>query len=232
MRALVTGAAGGIGSAIAAALEASGHTVLRHDVRAGDRIDVTGDLLDAQHLRDLAALGHIEGVDAVVVAHGVAAALRLALVDREYVDRAMGINTLSFLNLYDVFEEMLTERGGVFTAISSQAGLYGEADNGVYCASKFAIVGWAEGLRDVGRGPRIRILCPGATETPLLRAAFEGMAQSQGVPYEDILRTRGAKIPAGRLGKVSDIAAAAVWLSEITAPHMMIAPVTGGEVLV
>ena len=231
MRALVTGAAGGIGSAIANALQAHGHTVIRHDMRSGEGVDIVGNLQDAQHLAELADMGTAEGIDAVMVAHGIAAARRLASVDFEYLERAMAINTLSFLDLYDAFEDILVERDGVFTAISSQAGLYGEADNGAYCASKFAMVGWAEGITAAQRSARIRILCPGATETPLLRAAFEGMATSQGVPYETILQQRSAKIPAGRLGRVADIAAAAVWLSEIDAPRVMIAPVTGGEVL-
>lgn len=234
MKAIVTGAAGGIGSAMAAALRTAGHEVIGHDVRSDEAglVEIHGDLLDAAHRAELLALARERGVDAVVLAHGIAAAASLADTSREFSDRAMNINTLSMLDVFDDFRELLVERDGVFVAISSQAGLVGEAANGPYCASKFAVVGWAEGLERSGAPvPRIRILCPGATETPLLRRAFEGMAQSQGVQYEDILGMREARIPAGRLGRVTDLGAASVWLAELRNPAVLIAPVTGGEVL-
>lgn len=234
MKAIVTGAAGGIGSAIAAALRAAGHEVIGHDVRPGEagEVELVGDLLDPAHRGQLLAVAEERGVDALVLAHGIAAAVSLAQTTREFSDRAMKVNTLSMLDVFDDFRALLTERGGVFVAISSQAGLVGEAANGPYCASKFAVVGWAEGLRDSGSTiPRVRILCPGATVTPLLRRAFEGMAESQGVTYEDILAMRESRIPAGRLGRVSDLGAATVWLAELSNPDVLIAPVTGGEVL-
>lgn len=234
MRAIVTGAAGGIGSAMAVALRAAGHEVIGHDMRPDDTglVEIHGDLLDTDHRAELLALAEERGVDALVLAHGIAAAVSLADTTREFSDRAMNINTLSMLDVFDDFRELLVSRDGVFVAISSQAGLVGEAANGPYCASKFAVVGWAEGLEESGLAlPRIRILCPGATQTPLLRRAFEGMAESQGVTYEDILAMRAARIPAGRLGRTSDLGAASVWLAELRNPPVLIAPVTGGEVL-
>jgi NAD(P)-dependent dehydrogenase (short-subunit alcohol dehydrogenase family) len=234
MKAIVTGAAGGIGSAMAAALREAGHEVIGHDVRADPAglVEIHGDLLDPAHREEVLALAREREVDALVLAHGIAAAASLADTTREFSDRAMDINTLSMLDAFDDFRALLSERDGVFVAISSQAGLVGEAANGPYCASKFAVVGWAEGLQDAGVAiPRVRILCPGATQTPLLQRAFEGMAQSQGVSYDDILQMRAARIPAGRLGRVTDLGAAAVWLAELRTPGVMIAPVTGGEVL-
>lgn len=234
MKAIVTGAAGGIGSAIARALEAAGHGVIRHDVVAPDGagVDEVGDLLDTAHRAHLVERARDEGVDALVLAHGIAAAESLADTSRDLSDRAMRINTLSMLDAFDDFRELLHERDGVFVAISSQAGLVGEGANGPYCASKFAVVGWAKAIAQTDAAlPRIRILCPGATETPLLRRAFEGMAAAQGVTYEDVLARRGAAIPAGRLGRTSDLGAAARWLAELPAPGLLIAPVTGGEVL-
>ena len=232
MIALVTGAAGGIGSAIVAALEQGGHTVFRHDVREGSApLDLVGDLLDAAHVGELVRFVEENGVDCVFLAHGIAAATSLATTSREFFARAMQVNTLSMINVYDALEEVLTRRDGVFGAISSQAGLLGEANNGAYCASKFAVVGWAEELRRVGSGPRIRVLCPGPIDTPLLEQAFQGMADSQGVTLQDIVDQRVSGIPAGRLGRTTDLGAAAAWLCELQAPRVLIAPVTGGEVL-
>ncbi|MFB2582312.1 SDR family NAD(P)-dependent oxidoreductase [Herbiconiux sp. P15] len=233
MRALVTGAAGGIGSATVTALRSAGHTVWTQDLRAGSagHVDLEGDLNDAAHLAAIAAFVRENGIDTVVAAHGIAAGRALEEVDRAYSDRVMNINTLSFLRLHDAVREDLEIRSGCYVAISSQAGLVGEAANGAYCASKFALVGWARGMRTAGTGVRIRILCPGATETPLLQRAFEGMAEGRGITVEELLAERSAQIPAGRLGRTTDLGAAAAWLAALPAPRVLIAPVTGGEVL-
>jgi NAD(P)-dependent dehydrogenase (short-subunit alcohol dehydrogenase family) len=234
MTALVTGAAGGIGSAIATELEAAGHRVIRHDLRADgpDRpMDVFGDLAEADVLTTIVERVRAEHVDIVVAAHGVAGAEALATIDPAKAMFIMRVNTISVLRLYDAVAPALAPTGA-FVAVASQAGLVGEANNGVYCASKFALVGWARGLDlQDGERPRIRILCPGATDTPLLRDAFQGMADSAGVGYEQILGGRLDKIPVGRLGRTQDLAAAARWLAELPAPRMFLAAVTGGEVL-
>jgi NAD(P)-dependent dehydrogenase (short-subunit alcohol dehydrogenase family) len=234
MTALVTGAAGGIGSAIAAELEAAGHRVIRHDLRAtgpDGSMDVSGDLAEAAVLTTVIERVRTERVDVVIAAHGVAGAEALATIDRAKALFIMRANTVSVLRLYDAVAPALTA-SGAFVAVASQAGLVGEANNGVYCASKFALVGWARGLDlQGGDRPRLRILCPGATDTPLLRDAFQGMADSAGVGYDDILDSRLSKIPVGRLGRTRDLAAAVRWLAELPAPRTFLAAVTGGEVL-
>jgi NAD(P)-dependent dehydrogenase (short-subunit alcohol dehydrogenase family) len=234
MTALVTGAAGGIGSAIAAELEAAGHQVIRHDLRPDgpDRpMDVFGDLAEVDVLATIVERVSAEHVDIVVAAHGVAGAEALATIDPAKAMFIMRVNTISVLRLYDAVATALGPTGA-FVVVVSQAGLVGEANNGVYCASKFALVGWARGLAGQdGERPRLRLLCPGATDTPLLRDAFQGMADSAGVSYEHILGGRLDKIPVGRLGRTQDLAAATRWLAELPAPRTFLAAVTGGEVL-
>lgn len=236
MTALVTGAAGGIGSAMAEALEAAGHRVLRHDLRlsrTGGAMDLLGDLNDPAVCADVRALADAERIDLVVAAHGIAGAEALATIAPSTTEHIMGANTLSVFRLYDAVAPGLARRDGTFIAVASQAGLVGEANNGVYCASKFALIGWLRGIdrtRTVA-DPRIRMICPGATDTPLLQQAFQGMADSAGVSYEEILDGRQRQIPAGRLGRTTDLAAATVWLAALRAPRSMVAAVTGGEVL-
>ena len=236
MKALVTGASGGIGSAVAEAFENGGHGVLRQDLRApADRSDgfVVGNLTDEGVLAELTRRVEDEQVDCVVAAHGVAGAVDLRSIPEEQTRFVMTANTISVLRLYDAVAPALRERSGAFVLIASQAGLVGEANNGVYCASKFALVGWARARAraDAGAAPRLRVLCPGATETPLLVEAFRGMADSAGTTYEDVLGSREAAIPAGRLGRPVDLGAAAVWLAGLTTPSCIVAAVTGGEVL-
>lgn len=236
MKALVTGASGGIGSAVAEAFEDGGHGVLRQDLRSpagGSDGFVVGNLTDEGVLAELTRRVEEEQVDAVVAAHGVAGAVDLRSISAEQTRFVMRANTISVLRLYDAVAPALRERSGVFVMIASQAGLVGEANNGVYCASKFALVGWAraQARADAGAAPRLRVLCPGATETPLLVEAFRGMADSAGRTYEDILGSREAAIPAGRLGRPVELGAAAVWLAGLTTGSCIVAAVTGGEVL-
>lgn len=233
MNILVTGALGGIGSAIVRAARHAGHTVYLQDLRPSPDtpVDIEGDLNNHAVLDALRQFCQNNGVDSVVAAHGIAAAGGLEEFDEAGTTRVMRINTLSVFRVYDAVKDLLTDRDGSFVAVSSQAGIQGEANNGIYCASKFAILGWAKGLTAARPGPRLRVLCPGATETPLLVTVFEGMAASEGVRYEDILARRSAQIPAGRLGRPDDLGAATLWLLETPAPRHLVAAVTGGEVL-
>ena len=227
MKVLITGAAGGIGSAAAAAFERAGHSVLRHDLRADPSTDIAGDLLDPAVLASVAELTKKEDVGAIVAAHGVPGSGELHTMSAEAIMRIMSANTSSVIGLYEELAHQL-QPGSVFVAVSSQAGLVGEAGNAVYCASKFALIGWARGLAATLEAPRMRVLCPGMTETPLLVAGLEGMAEAQGRSYDDFLQLRLSAVPLGRLGRASEIGRAAVWLSELQTPACVVAAITGG----
>jgi short-subunit dehydrogenase len=71
---------------------------------------------------------------------------------------------------------MLERRDGAIVNVSSIAGLMGYARMGGYCATKFAIVGFTESLRDevIGRGVRVSLICPGTTETNFFEKAERG----------------------------------------------------------
>lgn len=232
MNVLVTGALGGIGRAIVDAFENSGFTVFTQDIRdsAETPVDVVGDLLDPSVLGQLRELAVEKHVRHVVAAHGIASSAPVNATSLDVLSRTMRINTLSFIHLYEALNDVLIDGGGNFVAISSQAGLVGEANNGPYCSSKFALVGWAQGRSNTKDTP-IRILCPGATETPLLMDALQGMADAEGISLDELIRRRNANTAAGRLGKTSEIGQSAHWLSQLSTRKLVVAAVTGGEVL-
>lgn len=229
MTVLVTGAAGGIGSAIADSFKAM-TSVVQQDARAADGVSIVGDLLDNTTLDSITALSE-EGLDVVVAAHGIAGAGAISTITPDTVKHIVDVNTSSVLALYARVRQDLAARRGSFIVVSSQAGLVGEAGNAVYSASKFALVGWARAISRQPEAPRIRVVCPGMIETPLLVKAFEGNALDLGVTYEDVLNKRYKNVPLGRLGRPSEIARAVIWLSELQTTACVVAPITGGEIL-
>jgi len=75
-----------------------------------------------------------------------------------------------------VLPQMLARRAGTIVNVSSIAGIMGYARMGGYCATKFAIIGFSEALRDevLGRGVRIALVCPGTVETEFFEKAERG----------------------------------------------------------
>ena len=75
-----------------------------------------------------------------------------------------------------VLPQMLERRSGTIVNIASIAGLMGYARMGGYCATKFAMIGFSEALRDevIGRGPRVAMICPCTTDTAFFEKAERG----------------------------------------------------------
>jgi short-subunit dehydrogenase len=71
---------------------------------------------------------------------------------------------------------MLERRSGSIVFVASIAGLMGYSGMGGYCATKFALIGFAEALRDevIGRGVQVALVCPGTTETDFFVTAERG----------------------------------------------------------
>jgi uncharacterized protein len=75
-----------------------------------------------------------------------------------------------------VLPQMIARRSGTIVNVASIAGLMGYARMGGYCATKFAMIGFSEALRDevIGRGVRVALICPGTTETSFFVKAERG----------------------------------------------------------
>lgn len=75
-----------------------------------------------------------------------------------------------------VLPAMLERRSGTIVNVSSIAGIIGFARMGGYCATKFAVIGFTEALRDevLGRGVRVALVCPGTTESEFFVKAERG----------------------------------------------------------
>jgi NAD(P)-dependent dehydrogenase (short-subunit alcohol dehydrogenase family) len=239
MRAVVTGASGGIGGAVVNRLVSHGWDVIAHDIRPPDTEKangahvVGGDLTSPEGLEALRSEMGQDGVDCVVAAHGVEGADAIPMVTPERTRRIVELNFLTVVRLFEAAEAHLLRTEGTFVAIASQAGLLGEANNAAYCASKFAVVGWIRELAReyVPRGVKLHAICPGCVDTPLLEGALVGMARGAGVTLEEMTARRRNSIPVGRFAAPSEIAALIEHVISLRGGGGLITPITGGEVL-
>ena len=168
--AVVTGAGGGLGGALCAALAADGYEVIGVDVRGAERVlDVT----DAQACRQLAV--EVEPVLWVNNA-GVGSSGFVLDQDDDAIERLVAVNLLGVVNGSRAAAEVMLERhGGRILNVGSLAAWFAAPGQAVYAATKHAVrafsVAFASELR--GTGVRVQVLCPDGIDTPLLADAYD-----------------------------------------------------------
>jgi 3-oxoacyl-[acyl-carrier protein] reductase len=223
--ALVTGASGGIGGAIARALHRQGATVAlagrRGDVlealaaELGERAHVVaGDLADPEAPERLvreaeAAMGQI---DILVSNAGITRdALALRMRDEDW-QAVIDVNlTAAFRLARAALRGMIRRRHGRVIAIASVVGVTGNAGQANYAAAKAGLIGLAKSLaaETATRGITVNCIAPGLIVT----AMTDQLSDEQ--------RARiAATIPMGRFGAAEDIAAAAVYLASPEAGYI------------
>ena len=207
-RALVTGAASGIGRASAEALASAGASVVGLDrVRPTDcgfEI-VVADLLDeAQIVSGVARAGEIlGGLDIVVNAAGVLVEAALKDETAASIDRHFDINVRGAILVAREALKLLGE-GARIINLASELAVLGRQNASVYVATKAAVVGltrsWA---RELAPSILVNAVAPGPTDTPLL--GFHEMTPEQ--------QAQEIAHPLARLGQPSEIADAVVFLA-------------------
>jgi short-subunit dehydrogenase len=194
-RALVTGASGGIGQAIARELHLRGATVLlssrRADVLAGlrdelgERAEVLpGDLTDRDEVAALA--GRAGEVDLLVSSAGLPASGPLLSFEPDQIDRALDVNLRAPMQLTLALVPGMLERGrGHVVFISSTSGKVASPGSSLYSGTKFGLRGFAFGVREDlhGTGVGVTTVFPG-----FIREA--GMFHDTGVRLPPYVGTR------------------------------------------
>jgi len=166
--ALVTGAANGIGAAIARGLAADGVRVIAVDVDPGVHsvaADVGGravvaDLADTAALEGLVddVVGRESRIDVLVNNAGLARHNPIANVTTADIDLMWAVNARAVMVLArDAYRAMRAQGGGQIVNIVSTAGLQGGPGEAVYCATKFAVRGFTQGLAEEGRLDNVRV---------------------------------------------------------------------------
>jgi len=225
-RAIVTGAASGIGRATAVLLAREGAAVVAADVdgggvgeviaeivRAGGRgVGVRGDVtVEADCARLVAeAVASFGGLDLVVNSAGIIRRTTVVDTTEEEWDRVLAVNLKAvFLLGRHAIPEMARGGGGAIVNVGSGWGLKGGPAAASYCAAKGAVVNLTRAMA-IDHGPqgiRVNCVCPGDTDTPLLRSEAEQLG-------EDVAAflASSAERPIGRLGTPDDTARAILFL--------------------
>ena len=197
---LVTGATSGIGRAICARLRADGHAVVGLGRRAAELsgedpelegVEIEGveiDFADLDALPDrLRSLGRRHpGVDGLVLSAGRGELANLEELSYRQIRGLLDLNFTSQAFVVRAFLPALKRRGrGDVVFIGSEAALAGSRQGSIYCASKFALRGFAQALRDecAKSGVRVSIVNPGMVRTPF----FEGLPIEPGGGEENAL---------------------------------------------
>lgn len=235
-RALVTGGATGIGRAIASALAAEGVRVAIADIdgtaaRAAaealgrDAASVAMDVRKRASVEEgfAAALAALGGCDILIANAGVSTMQHaLAVTDEEW-DFNFDVNARGiFLTNQVVARHFVSAGSGCIVNTASLAGKVGAPLLAHYSASKFAVLGWTQGLaRELApKGIRVNAVCPGFVKTGMQTREIAWEATLRGVSPEQVVADYIAQTPLGRLETPEDVAGVVVFLCSERARFM------------
>ena len=224
--ALVTGASGGIGGAIAKSLHAQGATVVLSGTRA-DALEVLRTELGERAFAAICNLSDPASVEALPKAAEAAAGapidilinnagitrdnLFMRMKDEEW-DQVIAVNlTAAFKLSRAVLRGMMKKRWGRIISITSVVGATGNPGQGNYAAAKAGLVGMTKSLAAEVASRNITVNCvaPGFISTPMTDVLTD--AQKEAI---------NSRIPAGRMGTPAEIAAAVVYLASEEAAYV------------
>ena len=224
--ALVTGATGGIGAALARALHAQGAHVVLSGTRQAVLDDLAAQLAERVSVAaaNLSDAGSVDGLvaqaeaaagaplDILVANAGVTRDGLLMRMKDEDWDAVIRVNLESYFRLArSAMKGMMKRRYGRIIGITSVVGVMGNPGQTNYAASKAGMIGFSKALAQevASRGITVNCIAPGFVESPMTDELNEAQKTQ-------ILST----IPTGRLGTGDEIAAACVYLASQEAAYV------------
>ena len=224
--ALITGATGGIGSAIARALHSQGAEVILSGTRQGSLDELAHELSDRAHpiaadLSDKSSIDSLikqisdistDGVDIVINNAGIVRDNLLVRMKDEEWNQVLDINLFAGYKLTQgLMRGMMKRRWGRIIGISSVVGTTGNPGQANYAAAKAGMIGFSKALAQevATRGITVNVIAPGMIQT----AMTDDLNEDQSAR---LLST----IPLGRLGSPEEIAASVIYLASDEAAYV------------
>jgi meso-butanediol dehydrogenase/(S,S)-butanediol dehydrogenase/diacetyl reductase len=221
--AVVTGAAGGLGAAVADRLAAEGAAVERIDLAGGGRrLDVRDAAAVAQAFGEIAA--ERGRIDVLVNCAGIREIVPVLELSAEEWQRVIDVNLGGTFHCSQAAARVIADAGGgSIVNVASTSALAADPSRTAYCASKAGILGLTRAMAlDLGpRGVRVNAVCPGLVRTPLTEAYFADQAFVDGLA--DVT-------PLGRAADPAEVADVVAFLAGDGARHIsgVALPVDGG----
>ncbi len=234
-RALVTGAAGGIGKVISQMLRAEGARVAAAD-RNCDAVDaevrISGNLLDPAYADalPLTAAKALGGLDIIINNAGVITRGPVTETSDQDWALSVGVNVEAPFRICRAGIPLLAEAGGgAIVNIASCWGVHPGPNHAVYCMTKAAIASLTQcmGRDHAHQGIHINAVCPNEVDTPMLRTGFE----KRGFDPATAIAELGRTVPLGRVARPEDIADVVLFLASDAARYMCgsLVEVNGGK---
>jgi NAD(P)-dependent dehydrogenase (short-subunit alcohol dehydrogenase family) len=235
-RALVTGAAGGIGTVITEGLRAEGArvAVADRDVSGiGADAHLPGDLLDPTYADGLAreAAEALGGLDIVINNAGVITRGPVTDTSDDDWSLSVGVNVEApFRICRAAIPLMAADGGGAIVNVSSCWGGKAPGPNhALYCMTKAAIASLTQcmGMDHAREGVRVNAVCPNEVNTPMLRSGFA----RRGFDPDSAVAELGTTVPLGRIAEPEDIADVVLFLVSDAARYMCgaLVEINGGK---
>ena len=244
---IVTGAAGGVGSAAVRQLAARGANVMAVDrdeaglERAMDGVSGSGEIITRA-----ADVGDEDAVSAYVAeaierCGGLAGVFNIAGIEGEFAfsgeastenyDNVMRVNARSvFLNMKHAIPALVSGGGGAIVNTGSHLASHGAATLGAYCASKHAVMGMtrAAAIEYAAAGIRVNCVCPSSVETAMAERVSAAINPEHPELGKQVLIDQGFN---ERLATADEVAAIGVWFLLDAPTHItgILVPVDGGQ---
>jgi len=251
--AIITGAAQGLGAALAERLAKEGANVLLADINGegaeaeakrlaetygvktiGLRVDVTSEADAEEAVRT--AVAEFGRLDILVSNAGILKAYEVTEFPVEEWRRVIEINLVGyFICARAAAKVMQEQKSGVIVQINSKSGKKGSFRNSAYAASKFGGIGFTQSLamEMAPYGVRVNAVCPGnLLDSPLwVDSLYEQYARTQNLTVEQVRQKYLDQVPLGRSCSYDDVANVMVFLCSDESSYMtgQAINVTGGQ---
>lgn len=254
-RAIITGAASGIGRALSFKYAENGADIIVIDIDSGglektvlelkkhgvEVFSIVVDMSKPADIMDSVKVINTKGfkIDILANCAGISTSRLFIDVEEDEWDRVMNINLKSiFLLSREVAKMMIRDKvkTGKIVSISSQASKIGELGNGVYCISKAGVNMLTQvlALELAEHGISVNAVCPGYVNTEMMQLVFQKRGPIEGMTPEEYEESLVSKVPMGRMASPEEIASLMIYLSSEESSYITGSSITiaGGKTLI